>query len=233
MNPLTIAETTIRQDAQGRYCLNDLHMAAGGIPHHRPSKWLANKQAQALISEMASKPEFGLAQSPNSGSGPTELEARIRASLPGDYQARIPAWVEPVKTDKPKTGLPATFVVKELVYAYAMWISPAFHLKVIRAYDALVTGEYIQPNIQHENYWFARRPLWPTIRARVLAGECYRDIAGAIGRSIGSVARAVRRMIEVGLLNPLKVAEYQRGPARVAAQRRVFGWGSPQLSLFP
>jgi hypothetical protein len=49
---LTVANTAVRQGADGWYCLNDLHRASGGENHHRQSLWVENRQAQELIGEI-------------------------------------------------------------------------------------------------------------------------------------------------------------------------------------
>jgi hypothetical protein len=100
---LVISETAIRQDKNGRYCLNDLHKAAGSEKRHQPGNWIRTESAQELAQEFNSS------------------DMRIKA----------------VAIKRGATG--GTFVVKEMVYAYAMWISPKFHLHVIRTFDAVMT----------------------------------------------------------------------------------------------
>ena len=109
---LQISGIFVRQDSEGRYCINDLHKAAGHLGRHQPSNWLRTQQAQDLI---------------------TELEKdvlHIRGTSKDD--ARIP--VSKIQGNGKQQG---TYIVKELAISYAMWISASFSLKVIRAYDAL------------------------------------------------------------------------------------------------
>ena len=109
--PLVIGDFSIRQDEDGRYCINDLHKASGGAEKHKPFNFMRNQQTKDLI---------------------TEIE-RENMMLKSEHHKS-----KAVNTVKGKGLSQGTFVVKELVYYYAMWISAKFHLTVIRAYDVMV-----------------------------------------------------------------------------------------------
>jgi len=114
-NSLSILDNTISV-VDGRYSLNDLHKASGNNEKHKPANFLRNDQTQALIAEID--------QCENSHSENkqfSEMSSAVKVINGGL-----------------KRG---TYVCRELVYAYAMWISAKFHLMVIRAFDAM----YAQP----------------------------------------------------------------------------------------
>lgn len=99
---IAIDSVAIRQDPQGRYCLNDLHRAAGNEKRHTPGYWLENEQTKSLVELL---------------------------SVTGNPVSVIRGG-----------NLQGSYVCKELVYSYAMWISPEFNLKVIRTFDAAQSG---------------------------------------------------------------------------------------------
>ncbi|HIB1403560.1 TPA: KilA-N domain-containing protein [Salmonella enterica subsp. enterica serovar Muenchen] len=111
MNSLMVIDgIEVRRDIQGRYCLNDLHRAAGGEKRHRPQYWIENKQTSELIEQILTE-----AVIPS-----LEQNQPVNVIYGGNNQG--------------------TYVCKDLVYSYAMWISAAFHLKVIRTFDAFYSN---------------------------------------------------------------------------------------------
>ncbi|MBN4019894.1 KilA-N domain-containing protein, partial [Morganella morganii] len=47
-NLIIVDGINVRRDMAGRYCLNDLHRAAGGEERHKPPYWLRNAQTEQL-----------------------------------------------------------------------------------------------------------------------------------------------------------------------------------------
>lgn len=106
---IVISNTSIGQDEHGRYCLNHLHKAAGGHKRHQLANWLRSYTTKELIAELEKE------HSSETKGQTSKTSFAIHVTQGGQN--------------------PSTYAVKELVYAYAMWISPKFHLHVIRAFD--------------------------------------------------------------------------------------------------
>lgn len=171
---LTILSTAIRQDADGRYCLNDCFKAAGLPASKGPNEWAKNAQTEALIEELRSG---GISPDPKNvvSTGPNATRG--------------------------------TYVVKELVYAYAMWISPSFNLQVIRAFDALVTGQI--PNAAPKPKRI-RKPAFDTAFTRCMNVVAHLPNVDE-NQKVLMAARGTQNLCGI---NPLEVMGYTALPAQ-------------------
>lgn len=52
MTAIVIDTITIRQDGEGRFCLNDLHKAAGGERRYEPLNWRNTDSYKELVAEL-------------------------------------------------------------------------------------------------------------------------------------------------------------------------------------
>lgn len=179
-SPIVISDTIIHQDSEGRYCLNDLHQAAGGDSKFRPTFFFRLDSTKALIEQLRCADMHTL---------------------------------NPIEIIQGKGKIQGTFVVKELVYAYAMWISAEFMLKVIRTYDAVANN---QPTITQEHLQYLVEQIKPLLNTSLKHGlwepeeialleekraEGWggRRIARLLNRSYDSVGHKVRTLAKQAL----------------------------------
>jgi hypothetical protein len=80
-------------------------------------------------------------------------------------------------------------------------------------------GKQAAPMVQSFKYWDAKRPHWADIARLALGGFKNKDIAPVFTapvRSANSVGACLRRMYEVGYLNPVEVFTARLKPATAA-----------------
>lgn len=117
-NEIVILERPIRQK-DGLYCLNDLHKASGGLRKHEPKNWLYLNQTNELIEELSFEKS-------TTGISVVNNNQQVIQTINGGHNR-------------------GTYACRELVYAYATWISPRFFLLVLRTFEAAVSGSPLPP----------------------------------------------------------------------------------------
>ena len=109
---LTISKSIIGMK-DGLYSLNDLHRASGSNKKHQASNFMRLEATKGLIDEIE--------RSSDVSNGTNSIAYKVIQGGQSEQQG--------------------TFVCRELVYSYAMWISPRFQLMVIRAFDAIASQQ--------------------------------------------------------------------------------------------
>lgn len=142
-NSNLVIADTAIHTVDGLYSLNDLHKASGGLKKYKPSNFMRNAEVQELIAEI-------------------EQVSNLRL----DKRTVAYKIIHGGKNN-------GTYVCKELVYRYAMWISPKFSLAVIRTFDNLVQQQLTQ------NY-----SLIDQYNKAVLEFEKFSDMASNAGRML-------------------------------------------------
>jgi KilA-N domain len=228
----------IRQDAHGRYCLNDLHKAAVAAGANKrstePNRFFRARHTQELLAELKTESATPKWRSTSD----TETTPNWR----NDHDETItPNWrnAPVVKNVGGGTEDTGTFVCIELVIAYGQFVSAAFDLMVIRTFLDVVNRTHALPHVQNTKFWDRLRPHWAAIALLALQGQKNKQEAATLGRSAGSVGRCLARMYEVGYLNPVEVFKARLKPAtaqRWAIEKPVaYEWGKPaaqQMNLF-
>lgn len=128
-----------------------------------------------------------------------------------------------------------TFACKEVVYAYAMWISPAFMLKVIRAYDDIYGGNKINTEQQHlirkavedrvfrtgEHYQFVYKKLYNEFKI-----PSYKELPASQFDSamsfLGGLNQIQDNMITVNKTNLICLVHHMKWLANFYREKRLY-----------
>ena len=109
---LTILNSAIGMK-DGLYSLNDLHRASGNDKKPQASNFMRLEATKGLIDEIE--------RSSDVSNGKNSIAYKVIQGGQSEQQG--------------------TFVCRELVYSYAMWISSRFQLMVIRAFDSIANQQ--------------------------------------------------------------------------------------------
>jgi len=167
---VTIGSVQIRQH-NGLYSLNDLHKASGSDAKHKPHRFIRLDTTQALIAELSKSPDMGF-YSPAEISNSSDVKNYQPAEMAKGANLHFI-----LQTTRGRHA--STYACRELVIAYAAWISAEFHLKVIRVFLESVTPAQAQPLPPAPPE--PHKTLSPAV-AQEIAAEASRSILDALQR---------------------------------------------------